>query len=291
MQRRAVRVEHDLISFVEAGPENGPVVLLVHGLFSDSGTWLDDLEPLAERGVRAIAIDLLGHGESDKPPGSYQLDDFALLLDGFMAALGIDSATICGHSLGGAIAIHFGYYFPKRVERLVLVASGGLGKEVSPVLRMLSRRGADKLTGAVMGRRSVRRMLSSPQVYRMLKVEPERLPNLRRIGRTLFEADARSAFFHSLRGVVGPHGQLGSFLELEYLEADLPTLLVWSKRDVIIPVAHAHRTHEHLPGSRLLLFDGGGHEPHRRNAAEFAAALSAFVSTNEIRILSDGTVA
>lgn len=290
VQRRAVVVDGDTISFVEAGPADGPVLLLIHGLFSDSGTWLDVLHPLAEQGVRAIAIDLLGHGESDKPPGSYLLDDFALLLDAFMATLEIDSATICGHSLGGAIAIHFGYYFPKRVERLILVASGGLGKEVSPVLRMLSRRGAEALTGVVMGRRTVQRVLSNPRVHRMCKVEPERLPNLRRIGRTLFDADARAALFRSLRGVVGPHGQLGSFLELEFLEADLPTLLVWAKHDVIIPVLHGQRTHEHLPGSRLLVFDGGGHEPHRRNAGDFAAAVSAFVSDGEIGILSNGTV-
>ena len=85
--------------------------------------------------------------------------------------------------------------------------------------------------------------------------------NLRRIGRTLFRADLRAAFFRSLRGVIGPRGQLGSFLEMEYLAAHLPTLLVWSQRDVIIPVAHAHRTHEHLPGSELVVL------PRRRARA------------------------
>ena len=159
------------------------------------------------------------------------------------------------------------------------MSAGGLGREVSPALRMLALPGAEALTGAVLGRRWVQRVLRSSLVHRLFRVTPERLVNLRRIGRTLFRADLRAAFFRSLRGVIGPRGQLGSFIEMEYLAAHLPTLLVWSQRDVIIPVAHAHRTHEHLPGSELVVFHGGGHEPHRRNALAFADAVAAFVLT------------
>jgi pimeloyl-ACP methyl ester carboxylesterase len=277
IERRCTLADGSRIAYVECGPSAAPAVLLVHGLLSDSGTWSEVVEPLAARGLRVIAVDLLGHGRSDKPPGLYQLDDFALMLDGFMAALGLESATLCGHSLGGAIAIHFGYHYPKRVERLVLVSAGGLGREVSLALRLLAVPGAERLTSAVMGRRPVQRVLRSPAVHRVFHVTPARLVNLRRIGGSLFRPDARAAFFRSLRGVIGPHGQLGSFIEMEYLEAKLPTMLVWSQRDVIIPVAHAHRTHAHLPGSKLIVFTGGGHEPHRRNAEEFAAAVADFV--------------
>jgi pimeloyl-ACP methyl ester carboxylesterase len=265
------------MSYQECGSPDAPAVLLVHGLLSDSCTWTTDLQPLAAHGVRAIAVDLLGHGESDKPAGSYLLDDYARMLDSFLDALELKSATICGHSLGGAIAVHFGYHHPERVERLVLVSAGGLGREVSPALRMLALPGAEALTGAVMGRRLVQRILRSPRLHRLCRVTPARLPNLQRVGRTLFRADMRAAFFRSLRGVIGPRGQLGSFIEMKYLAAHVPTMLVWSDRDVIIPVAHAHRTHEHLPGSELVLFPGGGHEPHRRNAERFAAALAGFV--------------
>jgi pimeloyl-ACP methyl ester carboxylesterase len=277
IERRCVEVDGNRLSYLEAGSAGDPVVLLVHGLMSDSGTWVEVLEPLAERGLRAIAIDLLGHGASDKPPGPYLLDDFALVLEGFLCALGIERVTLCGHSLGGAIAIHYGYHYPQRVGRLLLVSAGGLGKEVSWGLRMLALPGAERLTGAVMGRSLVQNLLRASLVHRAFRVTPQRLVNLRRIGRTLFRADMRAAFFRSLRGVIGPRGQLGSFLEMEYLTAHVPTLLVWSQQDVIIPVAHAHRTHAHLPGSELLVFRGGGHEPHRRNAAEFANATAAFV--------------
>jgi pimeloyl-ACP methyl ester carboxylesterase len=275
-----VVVDGNRIAYLECGAPDAPPVILVHGLMSDSGTWQEVLEPLSALGVRAIAIDLLGHGRSDAPRGLYLLDDFALLLDGFMAELGLADATLCGHSLGGAIAVHFGYHYPGRVRRLVLVSAGGLGREVSPALRMLALPGAEALTGAVLGRRWVQRVLRSSVVHRLFRVTPARLVNLRRIGRTLFRADLRAAFFRSLRGVIGPRGQLGSFVEMEYLAAHVPTLLVWSQRDVIIPVAHAHRTHEHLPGSELVVFHGGGHEPHRRNALAFANAVAAFVLTS-----------
>jgi pimeloyl-ACP methyl ester carboxylesterase len=277
--RRSVVVDGNRVSYLDSGAVDAPVVLLVHGLLSDSGTWTDDLAPLAARGVRAIAVDLLGHGRSDAPVGPYRLDDYALMLNGFLDAIEVKTATICGHSLGGAIAVHFGYHFPERVERLVLVAAGGLGREVSFSLRLLSLPGAEWLTGAVLGRRRVQLVLRSPRVHRLLHLTPGRLVNLARIGRTLFRADLRAAFFRSLRGVIGPSGQRGSFLETEYLAAHVPTLLVWAQHDVIIPVAHAHRTHEWLPGSSLLVFTGGGHQPHHRNASEFAEAVASFVLT------------
>jgi pimeloyl-ACP methyl ester carboxylesterase len=276
-RRADVLVGDNRISYLECGDPDAPAVLLVHGLLSDSGTWAEDLEPLASRGMRAIAIDLLGHGCSDAPTGSYRLDDYAVVIDGFLDALDLKAATICGHSLGGAIAVHFGYHYPERVERLVLVSAGGLGREVSPALRMLAVPGAESVTGAVLGRRTVQRVLRSSRLHRALRLSPARLVNLRRFGHTLFRADLRAAFFRSLRAVIGPSGQRGSLLEMRYLAAHVPTLLVWAQRDVIIPVAHAHRTHDNLPGSELVVFAGGGHEPHRRNAEAFAEAVAAFV--------------
>ncbi|MDQ6851923.1 MAG: alpha/beta fold hydrolase [Actinomycetota bacterium] len=280
VERRAVSVAGHRLSYLDAGPLDAPVVVLVHGLLSTSGTWGRVVEPLAAHGLRVIALDLVGHGESDKPRGSYLLDDFALSLDRFFDALNIGSATMCGHSLGGAIAVHFGYHFPKRVERLVLVSAGGLGREVNLVLRALSMRGAERVTAAVMDRRPVQCLLRSPSVHRAMRVQPERLDNLRRIGRSLMRKDLRAAFFASLRAVIEPSGQRGSFVEMRYLAEQVPTLLVWSREDGIIPVAHAEATHALLPGSRLVIFDGGGHEPHHRNAVAFADEVASFIASH-----------
>jgi pimeloyl-ACP methyl ester carboxylesterase len=270
-------VDGSRISYQEAGPADGPVVVLIHGLLSDSETWSGTIGPLASRGLRVIAVDLVGHGISDAPHGPYLLDDFARFLNGFLDALNLDRVTVCGHSLGGAIAVHFGYHFPSRVDRLVLVSAGGLGKEVNLALRALSVRGAQALTGAVLGRRPVQWLLRRPWIYRVLRIGPDRMANFRRVGRSLMLRDRRHAFFASLRGVIQPSGQRGSFIEMKYLASHVPTLLIWCDRDAIIPVRHAHATHEHLPGSRLVVLPGRTHEPHRVHAECFADELRAFI--------------
>jgi pimeloyl-ACP methyl ester carboxylesterase len=264
------------IAYQEAGPASGPVVVLLHGLASDSDTWDRAIAPLAECGLRVIAVDLIGHGRSDKPAGTYLLDDFAVSLDAFFAAIGLSEVTICGHSLGGAIAIHFGYHYPRHVRRLVLVSAGGLGREVHPMLRAAALPGASGLVGLAM-RPRLARLYRRPALHRALHLTPDNVVNLRRAGRALTDSAGRRAFFASLRGVIEPTGQRGSFIEMKYLADHVPTMIVWSERDGVIPVTHARAVREHLPGSRLVVFPGGGHEPHRRHAPDFAAAVAEFV--------------
>lgn len=272
---RSVEAAGARLCYLEAGPEDGPALLLVHGLLSDKSTWDRAIPLLAERGVRVLAIDLIGHGGSDAPPGAYLLDDFAASLDSFLTAIGCPTVTLCGHSLGGAIAVHFGYHHPDRVERLVLVSAGGLGREVNLGLRVLSVPGVDRAVGIVLG--PARRVLRNPRLHRLLRWDVDRVINLRRMVRSVSSRELRGPFFASLRGVIGPWGQRGSFLEMRYLAEQVPTLVVWSEKDGIIPVAHARAVHAHLPGSTLLVFPSGGHEPHRRHAAAFADAVADFV--------------
>lgn len=267
------------LSYQEAGPADGPLVVLIHGLASDSDTWDRAIVPLATHGLRVIALDLLGHGQSDKPHGRYLLDDFAESLHQFFKAVGIECATVCGHSLGGAIAVHFGYHYPDAVERLVLVSAGGLGREVHFALRAAALPGAEAALAFAMTP-AMRSLYRRPALRRALRLTPENLVNLQRAGRALADPEGRAAFIASVRGVIEPGGQRGSFIEMRYLASHVPTLLVWSERDSVIPVAHAHATRDHLPGSELVVFPGGGHEPHRRHAAAFADALAAFISSS-----------
>jgi pimeloyl-ACP methyl ester carboxylesterase len=277
VQHRSVVVGGHRVAYQEAGPADGPVVVLVHGLASDSDTWDRAIVPLAERGLRVIALDLIGHGRSDRPTVGYLLEDFAALLDAFFAAVGVGRATVGGHSLGGAIAVHFAFHYPERVARLVLVSAGGLGREVHPVLRAAALPGAPLLLGAAM-RPWLVRLYGRRGLHRALRLTPENVANLRRTRRALDRADGRAAFFAALRGVIAPSGQRGSFIEMQYLAEHVPTLLVWSEGDGVIPVAHAHAARAHLPGSRLEVFPGRGHEPHRRHAEQFAAAVADFVT-------------
>ena len=109
---------------------SGPVVVLVHGITSTSATWANVLPYLAER-FTVIAPDLLGHGESAKPRGDYSLGAYASGIRDLLLALGHERATFVGHSLGGGVAMQLAYQFPEHCERLVLVSSGGLGREIS----------------------------------------------------------------------------------------------------------------------------------------------------------------
>jgi pimeloyl-ACP methyl ester carboxylesterase len=277
--RKQVRALGRLISYQEGGPASGEVVVLLHGLASDSDTWDRAAAAMAEHGLRVLALDLIGHGQSDKPRGPYLLDDFALSLEAFFDAVEVPAATLCGHSLGGAIAVHFGARFPSRMSRLVLVSAGGLGREVHPMLRAASLPIAPSVLRMALHPRLMR-WYAQPRLHRTLRLTPDNLTNLRRARRALGADDGRLAFFAALRGVIEPAGQRGSFIEMRSLAAHVPTMLVWNEKDPVIPVAHAYAAHEHLPGSRLVVFPGAGHEPHRRDARRFADEVAAFIASS-----------
>src|SRR5215218_7140410 len=135
-----IRIHGHEVAYREEG--EGSAVVLIHGIAGCSATWDAVVPRLAARHA-VIAPDLLGHGESAKPQGDYSLGAYASGVRDLLAVLGHDRVTVVGHSLGGGIALQFAYQFPEWCERLVLVGSGGLGKEVSPLLRALSAPGAD----------------------------------------------------------------------------------------------------------------------------------------------------
>ena len=275
MQRRRVGVDGYTISYQEAGPDDGPVVVLLHGLASDSTTWQPALEWLPAHGLRVLAPDLLGHGESDKPlDAGYLLADYADRLARLLTVLGHHRATLVGHSYGGAMAMQCALQYPAMIDGLVLVASGGLGRQVTLALRAATLPGA----GAVVRLATSDRLgavLRTVGVHR--RISPEALVNLRRAGATLRPPAGRAAFLATLRGVMHIGGQRGSLVELLRGADALPILLIWAEGDRVIPVAHAHALCRQLPGSRLELFPGATHEPHRRYPERFARAVAEFV--------------
>src|SRR5947207_3212334 len=121
---------------------DGPPVVLIHGMVNSSKHWERVALRLADR-YTVIAPDLLGHGDSAAVRGDYSLGAHAASIRDLLAVIGIDRATVVGHSLGGGVAMQFFYQFPQRVDRLVLVSSGGLGHEVSPLLRSAALPGVE----------------------------------------------------------------------------------------------------------------------------------------------------
>ena len=266
------------ISYLHAGDADAPAVLLVHGLVSDATTWLRSISELSDRGLRVIAPDLLGHGQSDKPAEGYSLANFGASMSDLLTSLGVESATVAGHSYGGAVAMQLAHAHPSQVQRLVLVAAGGLGRQVHPILRAASLPGAHRVLGLVVNRQTAV-VYSDPRLHRRLRLSPDAIANLGRAGGGLVSPSGRGAFFATLRTAINPLGQIGSMLEQEYVARDLPTLIVWSQHDPVLPVAHAHTTHEYLPNSRLEIFPGTTHQPHHHSAARFAAAVEDLIRT------------
>src|SRR2546429_8197573 len=185
---------------------DGPVLLLVHGMASSSAAWMPVGAFLASR-FTIVAPDLLGHGQTTTPPGDYSLGPHATLLRDVLVVLGHERATVVGHSFGGGVAMQFAYQFPELCERLVLVGSGGLGREVNLLLRALALPGAEhvlrlfcRASVTEAGRRVV-------EWARRVGVGPT--PAAEEIGRgynALTDADGRAAFFRPLRAVVGRGG-------------------------------------------------------------------------------------
>ena len=148
LKPKQLKLHGRMVTYAQEG--SGPVLLLIHGMAGTYENWREVIEPLA-RDHTVIAPDLPGHGASEPGGGDYSLGSLAAGLRDLLIALGHERATLVGHSLGGGIAMQFAYQFPEITERLVLVSSGGLGPEVSPVLRAAALPGADMFIAATAG--------------------------------------------------------------------------------------------------------------------------------------------
>src|ERR1700709_1040467 len=146
VQETSVVVHGHSRAFTIAG--DGPPLLLLHGIGSNRFTWRPVLPALARR-VTGVAPAPLRHGESGEPRADYSIGRFANGMRDLLGVLGMERATVVGHSFGGGVAMQFAYQFPERTERMVLVGSGGLGPEVSSAVRAITTTGFYQVMGAL----------------------------------------------------------------------------------------------------------------------------------------------
>ena len=257
---------------------SGPPVVLVHGMVNSSRHWREVAERLAERHT-VIAPDLVGHGDSATPRGDYSLGAHATVIRDLLSALGIEKATFVGHSLGGGVAMVFFWQFPERVERLALVSSGGLGPEVSPLLRSAAVPGFRRLIG----------MVANRLVIKVLGAGGVQARAVARALRPLETRGARNAFVQTLRAVIDVHGQRVNANDRLYLLEGTPTLIAWGDRDRTIPIEHGRAAHAAVPGSRFVTIGGAAHFPHIEKPEALADALNEFIATTEPRDLDAST--
>jgi len=260
---------------------SGPAIVLVHGITSTSATWERVMPYLATK-FTVIAPDLIGHGESAKPRGDYSLGAYASGVRDLMVTLGHESATFVGHSLGGGIAMQLAYQFPERCERLVLVDSGGLGRELSLLLRAATLPLSEVVLPLLASTRVLDAGRSISRLFGRLGLHAGTdMAELARGHASLADPEARAAFVHTLRTIVDPFGQRVDASDRLYLAENIPFMLVWGERDPIIPVEHGISTHELVPSSRLELFEGAGHFPHLDEPQRFLDVLLDFIDSTD----------
>jgi len=257
----------------------GPTVVLIHGMINSSRHWQAVAERLAIS-YRVVAPDLIGHGDAATPRGDYSLGAHAASIRDLLTTIGIERATIVGHSLGGGVAMQFFYQFPQRTERLVLISSGGLGRGVSPLLRGAALPGASPLL----------RLAAHPRLVDAIDAAGERLraggrpkgvylEAVARALRPLREPAARRAFLQTLRSVIDVHGQHVSAADRLYLLGDMATLIVWGERDRTIPIEHGRAAHAAIPHCRFETLPRAAHFPHLEDPDGLAATLADFLAT------------
>jgi len=266
-------------AYVKTG--SGPALLLLHGLACDHTTWDRVIDKLARR-YTVIAPDFLGHGQSDKPRADYSLGGYANGMRDLLTILGIDKVTVVGHSFGGGVAMQFAYQFPERTERMLLVASGGLGKEVTPAIRAVTLPGFHQAMGVA----TLPVVLPVAQAgLRALKATgAPALRDLDQIATILAswrDPYTRRAIRHLVRNVVDLHGQIVTMRDRAYLTESMPMCVVWGSDDAVLPAKHAEYAGLIAPKATVEVISNAGHFPHRDHPERFVKIVNDFIKSTE----------
>jgi len=255
--------------------DQGTVVILIHGLGASADIWKHNVEAFAKQ-HRVYVLDLMGFGRSDKPGPSFSPLDYIRFLDDFMNILNIARASLVGQSLGGGIALHYALQFPQKVNKLVLVDSAGLGKEVIWTLRLMSlpllgefvsypsRKGVELFFKfAVRNQALVTK--DFVDLYYNFFSQPGFQKFLLKIVRSLINIQgARKEVLAS------PMNNLSKIMQ--------PVLIIWGEKDRVLPLKHAYWGKEKLPMAKLKIMEGCGHIPFFERSEEFNELVLKFLS-------------
>lgn len=270
-------------AYVQLGPKPGtaPAILLLHGLACDHTTWDPVIHRLAEH-YTVIAPDLLGHGQSDKPRADYTLGGYANGMRDLLTVLGIDKVTVVGHSFGGGVAMQFAYQFPERTERLGLVATGGLGREVTHLISSLTLPGSELVLAALTlpGVRHVN--TTALRALGQLRTAATRdLGEIADVLDSFKDPRARQAIIHLVRAVIDRKGQVISMRDRAYLTEEMPLAVIWGEQDQVLPAKHALVAAMLAPKAQVTVMPDSGHFPHKDHPDEFVELLTEWIATTQ----------
>src|ERR1700712_744928 len=266
-------------AYVKMG--EGPALLLLHGLGCDHTTWSPVIQQLA-RHYTVIAPDLLGHGASAKPRADYSVGGYANGMRDLLTVMGIDKVTVVGHSFGGGVAMQFAYQFPERTERMILVAPGGLGPEVSPAIRAITLPGFHTAMGVATmpGLRQVG-MVGLKTLSRSRLPGVHDLAEVAEIYESFKDPHAGAAIRHVVRSVVDLRGQIVTMVDRAYLTTAMPMLVVWGADDIVIPTKHAENVARIAPGAVVEVLPNSGHFPHKDHPDRFVKLVQEFIRATQ----------
>ena len=275
LRHRYIEVAGIGTHYVVAG--QGPPVVLVHGLGSSAATWQRTIEPLAERHT-VYALDMPGHGDSEKPEVQYSLEAGIAYLADFLDALDVPRAALVGNSMGGLLSLGMALERPERVTRLALVDAAGLGRELAIALRLASLPVVGELMrrGSVFGyaRALMREASSEGRITWSVMVDAFRGARI--------APEASRAELNALRNGVNFRGVRPDYILLDRLpELQAPLLIIWGAQDKVFPVAHAYTAAEKHPSAQVEVLDRCGHWPQLEQAEEFNRILEAYLAEDE----------
>lgn len=263
------------------GKDREPIVL-VHGVGGWAENWRPVMSPLAATGRQVIAVDLPGFGESEAPrrvryfgPEDAFYPRFVLAA---MDVLGIERAHIAGNSMGGAIAYMMAVTAPLRTRSIVLVAPGGLGRDVAFFLRACSLPGFGLVARLPRPSRAAREVLRTC-FYDAGRITPELFDEAERYGNNSFPE-----FVRALSAGVGIRGVRRSLREAWVARSSLytgPALVVWGREDMVLPLRHLADVHATLPQAQVALIERCGHMAMTERPDEFLAATLPFLDRAE----------
>ncbi len=255
---------------------SGPPVLMIHGFGGFLETWAFNIPPLSRR-YRVYAVDLPGHGLSDKPKSGYTTAFAIEHAEAIMETLGIERAILVGHSLGGAVSINIALSLPGRVSRLVLVDSAGLSPRLPWLYRLSALPGLGNILMSLAVGPALER--SNRRLFYDAPVLPQDMLDV--LMTNSYQTRAKKTLLEIVRQNVGFRGPRPETVLLEKLpRLEIPTLFVHGAQDGIFPLKHVREAFSLVPNSEVKIFDQCGHCPHIEKVVEFNEAVMSFLDNN-----------
>ncbi len=276
-KRHFVRANGVDLHVLELGPEapaQHPPLVLLHGISDSHLTWSKVAQALGER-RRVIMPDLPGHGLSARPDASYALAWHAETVGALLDVMGLDVVDLAGHSYGGGVAQWLLLAHRERVRRMMLVASGGLGRDVSPELRLASLGMVERIGQPFFGVGTRIGLAAAGGHFDGVETDE--------IAWMASRPGSARALSRTVSDVIDLGGQSRHFLERAGEIRSLPPIaIVWGDRDRVLPFRHATDSLEILEGAPLSRYEGCGHFPHREAPARFLTDIEGFLDADAL---------